>query len=83
MSETQASYVLNPHYQLWAAEFDIEEDENAIYTHTDHAHKWGMTVIVTPASDGKFENEVEAWCQCGASLSQAEIQAVLNRTVQP
>lgn len=82
MSEEQSLYVINPHYQTWAVEFDIEDDEAVYKPCTDHAHKWHLNVIVTPDGQGNFENEVEAWCQCGASLSQAEIQAVLNRTVQ-
>lgn len=80
MSEQQSPYVLNPHYQQWV--LDQDEADDLVSIPADHIHKWGMTVIVTPASDGNFENEVEAWCQCGASLSQAEIQAILNRTVQ-
>ena len=80
--DPQATYTINPNYQQWV--LDQDEVEDLEYTPcTDHAHKWHLTVIVTPDGQGNFENEVEAWCQCGEQLPQSRIEAILNRTVQP
>lgn len=80
MSEPQAPYVLNTNYQQWVLDQDEADDLASIPI--DHVHKWHLTVIITPDGHGNFENEVEAWCQCGEHLPQGRIEAILNRTVQ-
>lgn len=77
MSEQQATYTLNPHYQQWAAEFDIEDD---LTRFPPHVHVWELGYSYL----GGIENEKQvAFCDgCGAVMWKEEIEAVLNKAVQ-
>jgi len=83
MSEEQSPYVVNPHYQTWAVEFDIEDDEAVYKPCTDHRHEWHLIVDAVLVGDDLMENVITAWCQCGEALSQDAIIYILNRSAQP
>lgn len=73
--EKQAEYVINPNYQQWVLDCDIEEDE---LPEQEHRHAWNLDYNIHITTDKLVEVEIIAWCECGKELTQYEAEGVLN-----
>lgn len=76
MSEPQAPYILNPHYQEWVLDQAFVEDES-LEPPQAHTHAWHLEYDILPDTEPPSVI-LYAWCECGAELSQDEIEAVLK-----